>query len=133
MSTTVSYKGNTITAVSNTTKILDTEGKYLEADIILTDNSTPTLQTKNVTYTPSTSRQTAQVTADNGYDGLQEVDVTVNAMPQGAFTVADKEVAPVVSIDQDGRVYIPSENLAVKRNHTWQRHSNAVGIALCAC
>ena len=85
MSTTVSYKGNTLTTVDNNTKTLETEGKYLEADIILTDvsQSTPTLQTKSVSYTPTTSQQTAQITADNGYDGLQEVDVTANAMPSG--------------------------------------------------
>lgn len=38
MSTTVSYKGNTLATVSNNTKTLETEGKYLEADIILTDS-----------------------------------------------------------------------------------------------
>jgi len=41
----------------------------------------PTLQTKTATYTPSTSQQTASITADSGYDGLDEVDITVNAMP----------------------------------------------------
>lgn len=39
MSTTVSYKGNTIATVSNNTKTLTTAGKYLEADVILTDVS----------------------------------------------------------------------------------------------
>ena len=39
MSTTVSYKGNTITTVENATKVLNTEGKYLEGDITLTDVS----------------------------------------------------------------------------------------------
>ena len=41
----------------------------------------PSLQTKTVTYTPTTSQQTATITADTGYDGLEEVDVTVNAVP----------------------------------------------------
>lgn len=41
----------------------------------------PNLQTKNKTYTPSGSQQTEQVHADNGYDGLDEVNVTVNAVP----------------------------------------------------
>lgn len=40
----------------------------------------PTLQTKSATYTPTESQQTATITADNGYDGLEEVDVTVNAI-----------------------------------------------------
>lgn len=39
MSTTVSYKGSTIATVDNNTKTLTTQGKYLEADIILTDVS----------------------------------------------------------------------------------------------
>ena len=62
--------------------------------IIATDNNgneltytrgggTPTLQTKSKTYTPTTSSQTESVTADNGYDGLAQVNITVNAMPSG--------------------------------------------------
>lgn len=39
MSTTVSYKGNTITTVNNETKTLSTSGKWLEGDITLTDVS----------------------------------------------------------------------------------------------
>lgn len=41
---------------------------------------TVTLQTKTKTYTPTESQQTEAVTADYGYDGLSEVDVTVNAV-----------------------------------------------------
>lgn len=37
MSATISYKGNIITTVDNTTKTLTTEGKYLEGDIIISD------------------------------------------------------------------------------------------------
>lgn len=44
---------------------------------------TITLQTKSKTYTPSTSQQTDAITADNGYDGLEEVDITVNAVASG--------------------------------------------------
>lgn len=40
----------------------------------------PTLQTKTATYTPTESQQTATITADTGYDGLSEVDITVNAV-----------------------------------------------------
>lgn len=39
-----------------------------------------TLQTKTKTYTPTESQQTETITADYGYDGLSEVDVTVNAV-----------------------------------------------------
>ena len=43
----------------------------------------PNFQTKTVSYTPSASQQTATITADNNYNGLQQVNVTVNAMPAG--------------------------------------------------
>lgn len=85
MSTTVTYKGSTIATVENNTKTLTTQGKYLEADITLTDVSAsqPNLQTKTKSYTPSETAQSENVTADSGYDGLSAVNVTVNAMPSG--------------------------------------------------
>ena len=43
----------------------------------------PTLETITKTYTPTTSQQTEQITPARGYDGIAEVDVTVNAMPTG--------------------------------------------------
>ena len=39
MSTTVKYKGNTLTTVNNQTLTLKTAGKYMEGDVILTDVS----------------------------------------------------------------------------------------------
>ena len=80
MSSTVTYKGNTLTTVSNNTKTLETAGTYLEDDITIVDVSTPTLQTKSKTYTPSTSQQSDTFSADNGYDGLSSVAITVSAM-----------------------------------------------------
>lgn len=44
---------------------------------------TPSLQSKTKTYTPTTSQQTESVSADSGYDGLDTVSITVNAMPTG--------------------------------------------------
>lgn len=37
MSTTVTYKGDTLTTVNNDTKTLKTAGKYMEGDITLVD------------------------------------------------------------------------------------------------
>lgn len=37
MSTTVTYKGNTITTAENQTRTLKTAGKYMEGDVIITD------------------------------------------------------------------------------------------------
>lgn len=41
----------------------------------------PTLQTKSKSYTPTESAQTETITADNGYDGLSSVGVSVSAIP----------------------------------------------------
>lgn len=38
-----------------------------------------------------------------------------------------------INIDADGRIYVPERDLTIKRNHTWQRNSRAVGIAICGC
>ena len=82
MSTTVTYKGDTLTTATNQTKILSTAGKYMEGDVTITDvtAASPTLQTITKTYTPTESQQTETITAGSGYDGIEEVDVTVNAI-----------------------------------------------------
>lgn len=93
MSTTVQYKGNTLTTVSNATKTLKTAGKYMEGDVSITDSSgseqgtvwqdaegylhlddesSILLQTK--TATPSESAQTIQ--PDAGYYALDKVNVS---------------------------------------------------------
>lgn len=51
--------------------------------------STPTLETVTKTYTPTTSQQTETITPSSGYDGIGEVDVTVNAMPVGSVIIPD--------------------------------------------
>ena len=40
----------------------------------------PTLQTITKSYTPTESQQTETITASSGYDGIEEVDVTVGAI-----------------------------------------------------
>jgi len=53
----------------------------MAAAIASIPSGTPTLQTKTKTYTPTESQITDTVSPDAGYDGLDEVDVTVNAIP----------------------------------------------------
>lgn len=81
MSTTVTYKGETLTTANNQTRTLETAGKYMEDDVTIVDvTASATLQSKTATYTPTESQQTATITADAGYDGLSDVDVTVEAV-----------------------------------------------------
>lgn len=76
--------------------------------------STPTLQTKSVSYTPTESQQTEQVTADQGYDALQEVDVTVGPIPPqyiiptGTKSITSNENGIDVTSYADVNVNVPN-------------------------
>ena len=70
----LSLSGNTVTAPA---------GSYAEDAYINVPSGTPTLQSKSVSYTPTTSAQSQTVTPDSGYDGLSSVAVSVAAMPTG--------------------------------------------------
>ncbi len=84
----IKYNNATIASLNDSgAEVLETNGTYLTDDITVEYTKpsapTPTLQSKSVSYIPTTSQQTASVTADAGYDGLSAVNVTVNAMPSG--------------------------------------------------
>lgn len=76
MSTTVQYKGSELSSFSNNTKTLKTAGKYMEADVVITDVTSggggANLQ-PNKNFIPSETA--TAVTPDSGYDGLQKVTV----------------------------------------------------------
>ena len=76
MSATITYKGSTLTTVNNETKTLNTQGTYLEGNIIVTDQ-TEVVTAESPTVTPSLSQQV--VTPGTGYNYLAQV--TVNAIP----------------------------------------------------
>ena len=75
MSTTVTYKGETLTTVNNATKTLETKGTWLEDDIELTDVSGggSTLGTKSIT-----NNGTYNASSDS-LDGYSQVTVSVPA------------------------------------------------------
>ena len=53
--------------------------EYASVDVNVSAPS-PSLQSKTVSYTPTETAQTDTVTADSGYDGLDEVSVSVGAI-----------------------------------------------------
>ena len=82
MSTTVSYKGNTIATINHgNSATLTTQGTWVE-DNITVNASALNLQSKTVN--PTTSLQI--ITADNGYDGLE--NVTINAVKYYTATIS---------------------------------------------
>lgn len=82
----------------------------------------PNLQTKSKTYTPTTSQQTEAVTADQQYDGLSRVNVTVDPIPSQYIvpsgTKLITENASGVDVTQyasvDVEVPAPAPNLQTK-------------------
>lgn len=91
MSTTVSYKGNTIATVNNNTKVLETGGTWLEDDITLVDVTSGggSLGTKSIT-----ENGTYNASSD-GYDGYSQVTVNVSG---GVTPTGTKQI----SITQNG-------------------------------
>lgn len=83
MSATVTYKGATLTTVSNATKVLETAGMLMEDDVTITDvtGSAPVLETVTRTYTPTTSTQTETITPSAGYTAIDAANITVNPIP----------------------------------------------------
>lgn len=99
--------------------------------------SVPNLQTKSVSYTPTTSAQSAQVTADSGYDGMERVNVSVEAIPSqyivptGTKSITengtDIDVAQYASVD----VAVPtgaSKNVQVVQGTTRTTSSSMTAI-----
>lgn len=82
--------------------------QYASASVNVPTSSTPSLQSKTATYTPTTSEQTATITADSGYDGLSSVGITVNAMPGGSATTPATTItiSPVITVNANGKIIV---------------------------
>lgn len=89
MSTTVTYKGSTLTTATNQTRVLETSGTWLEDDITITDvTASATLTTKSIT-----ANGTYNASSDNA-DGYSSVTVNVSGgggatnVVSGSFTTS---------------------------------------------
>lgn len=107
MSTTVNYKGSTLTTVSNTTKTLKTGGKYLEGDIEIVDYvatgtaGTPTatkgtVSNHSVTVTPSVTNVTGYITG--GTKTGTAVTVSAGELVSGSETKTDNGTYNVTNL-----------------------------------
>ena len=79
---TASYSNGSLTITSSGTNAggYFHQPGYYQLTYAYDDGSSGNYQTKSVTYTPSTTQQTATIQADSGYDALKKVNITVNAM-----------------------------------------------------
>lgn len=75
MSATISYRGSTIATVDNTTKILLTEGKYMESNVVVTDVTSG----GSATIEPLSVTANGTYTAPSGVDGYSPVTVNVSS------------------------------------------------------
>ena len=130
MSTTVNYKGSTITTVNNQTKTLSTAGTWLEGDIqlvdvteegaaVLTDETNTTGTTAVITgIVPEYGTKTITVNGtysaeDDDLDGYSEVTVNVSG---SSAEVPETALKDVTFIDYDGTIlheYTKTEFLAL--------------------
>ena len=98
-----SLQSKTITA-NGTYAALDDDLDGYSSVTVNVPTPTPSLQTKTISFTPTTSSQSRTVTADSGYDGLEQVNVSVGAIPSeyiipsGSQTVTENGTFDVSSL-----------------------------------
>lgn len=76
----VSLAGDTVTASHLETGYTAHDALGNPITGTMSPGGSPTLKTITKTYTPTESQQTETITAGAGYDGIEEVSVTVNAV-----------------------------------------------------
>lgn len=105
-------------------KTITQNGTFLASDdsldgyseVTVNVDTTPTLQSKSVSYTPTTSSQNATITADNGYDGLSSVAVSVGAIPSEYIIPTGS-----TSITQNGTFDVTNFASAVVNASSWTK------------
>ena len=75
-------------------------------------------QTVNKTYTPTASQQTETITAGTGYDAIEKVNVTVNAMPSGAVTAPSSITGTSATVSTGKNTLTLSKTVSVTPNVT---------------
>ena len=132
-----SLQGKTITA-NGTYAALDDDLDGYSSVTVNVPTPAPSLQTKTTSFTPTTSSQSRTVTADSGYDGLEQVNVTVEAIPSeyivpnGTKSITENgtgiDVAQYASVD----VAVPSsgssKNVQVVQGTTRTTSSSMTAI-----
>ena len=113
MSTTVTYKGSTLTTVNNNTKTLKTAGKYMEGDVVLTDVSGGTAAISVVDTTDSHGGTIREITALD----ISDTTAVASDVAQGKYfyTSAGVKTAGTatggggsVTQDSNGYIILPS-------------------------
>ena len=74
------YTGATEVTPSDQTQTLPTADTIVTSNITINPIPDIELETKSVTYTPTESEQTDTIRASSGYDAIEEVNVTVEAI-----------------------------------------------------
>ena len=109
MSTTVSYNGSQIASLTNETKTLNTQSKYLTGNIVVTDStSSATLGTKSIT-----ANGTYNASSDS-YDGYSSVTVDVDYVitatlnSQTGYWELNKTLAEITAAYNAGKTLVVS-------------------------
>lgn len=118
MSTTVSYKGNTIATVNNNTKVLETSGTWLEDDITLVDvtsgGGSPVINPLSVT-------ENGTYTVPSGVDGYSPVTVNVQSSGGGGIDINDL----ASNAEPSGNIVL---NTATIKEYAFNRKKGITGV-----
>ena len=105
------------------TKSITTNGtaidvtNYAAVDVAV-PSSSPSLQSKTKSYTPTTSQQSETVSADGGYDGLSSVAITVAAMPSGSVTAPSTITGTSATVSTGTNTLTLTKTISVTPNVT---------------